>query len=213
MNYQKIYTDLILKSSTDDRIRNKHIYYEGHHIIPRCMGGPDDITNITLLTPREHFIAHLLLVKIHPLNNKLIYALNMMCVGNNRKQTNRTYGWIRELINVNNKPMLGRKHTDETKQKMSAAQSKENNHFFGKKHSDETKRKMKDAKKGKPGWSKGIEKSEDHRRKISETMKIKSASGDIINGMSGRKHTEESKKRMSETRKKNNIKEIPIISS
>lgn len=37
------------------------IYTERHHIVPVCMGGPDDSTNLVRFTAREHFVAHRLL--------------------------------------------------------------------------------------------------------------------------------------------------------
>lgn len=40
--------------------------------------------------------------------------------------------------------MLGKKHSVETRVKMSKLQSKENNHFYGKQHSEETKKKIKE---------------------------------------------------------------------
>jgi len=44
---------------------------------------------------------------------------------------------------------LGKKHTEETKQKISAAMKGKNNPFYGKEHTIETKQKMSEAKKGK----------------------------------------------------------------
>lgn len=38
--------------------------YEKHHIIPKCLQGSNDATNIVKLTIREHFICHVLLTKI-----------------------------------------------------------------------------------------------------------------------------------------------------
>ena len=35
-----------------------------HHIVPRSLGGKDDTTNLVNLTPREHFIAHMLLSRM-----------------------------------------------------------------------------------------------------------------------------------------------------
>lgn len=95
MDYNNHYTRLI------DRAKNRKLtgYAEKHHIIPRCLGGGDDVVNITKLTAREHFIAHLLLIKIHPNNIKLIFALNMMCCkswANTHRTHNRMYGWLRE---------------------------------------------------------------------------------------------------------------------
>lgn len=42
-----------------------------HHIIPKHMGGSDDITNITYLTVKEHQIAHFLLWKMYNNPNDL----------------------------------------------------------------------------------------------------------------------------------------------
>ena len=38
---------------------------EKHHILPKSLGGSNDPTNLAWLTPREHYICHLLLVKIY----------------------------------------------------------------------------------------------------------------------------------------------------
>jgi hypothetical protein len=95
MNYNLIYTSLI------NRAKSRQIsgYVETHHILPRCMGGLDDPSNLVKLTAREHFIAHMLLVKIHPSNLKLVKAVAMMCAGQHeRKLTNRLYGNIRTLF-------------------------------------------------------------------------------------------------------------------
>jgi len=77
MNYSKIYEQLILKSKN----RKLTCYTEKHHIIPRCMGGNDKIENIAILTAREHFLAHKLLVEIYPNNHKLLYSLWLMAIG------------------------------------------------------------------------------------------------------------------------------------
>lgn len=39
--------------------------YEFHHVIPRCVGGDDSEYNVIPLTPREHFLAHYLLLTIY----------------------------------------------------------------------------------------------------------------------------------------------------
>ena len=35
--------------------------HDAHHVIPRCLGGTDDKSNLVELTAREHFIVHKLL--------------------------------------------------------------------------------------------------------------------------------------------------------
>jgi hypothetical protein len=97
MNYQKHYNQLIARANN----RLVDGYCESHHIIPRCLGGDDSTSNLVNLTAREHFIAHLLLVKIYPKNKGLICAVQFMCAGQSeRKHTNRTYGWIRKQLSL-----------------------------------------------------------------------------------------------------------------
>lgn len=67
-----------------------------HHIIPKCIGGTNDRNNIVALTPEEHYVAHQLLVKIHPTNDKLIFAAHRMGTSNNK-----LYGWLRRAHNAN----------------------------------------------------------------------------------------------------------------
>ena len=64
MNYQKLYDDIILKGQNAARSK-KTGYYEEHHILPKCLGGLNTKDNLVLLTPREHFIVHFVLWKIH----------------------------------------------------------------------------------------------------------------------------------------------------
>lgn len=61
MNYRKIYNNLVEKR----RALKPHGYTERHHIIPKSLGGSNEISNLVDLTAREHFIAHLLLSKMY----------------------------------------------------------------------------------------------------------------------------------------------------
>ena len=78
MNYLKIYNDLIEKAKIENVKNNE--YYEIHHIKPRSLNGSDDDKNLVKLTFRQHYVAHELLVKIHPDCKKLIHALWMMTI-------------------------------------------------------------------------------------------------------------------------------------
>ena len=102
MNYNKHYNNIITKAKS--RIMNG--YVEKHHILPKCLGGTDDVNNLVILTPEEHYLAHLLLVKIYPNNSSLIYAARMMCVGSkNHSRNNKMYGWLKkEYSKVEKKP-------------------------------------------------------------------------------------------------------------
>ena len=102
MNAEKIYCQLIERSQ--NQIRNKaNAYFEQHHILPKCLGGSDCVDNLVLLTAREHFIAHILLTKIHPHNAKIAYALHMMSVrsdtvGERNKINSRLYSQAKNAL-------------------------------------------------------------------------------------------------------------------
>ena len=131
MDYKKHY-DLLVT-----RAKNRVIegYVEKHHIIPKCIGGLDTTDNIAILTPEEHFLAHQLLVKLHPGNRDLIYAAQLMTVHHSdRRMNNKLFGWLRKQCalamsvqtkkwfaeNGHPKGMLGKKHSVESKTKVIA---------------------------------------------------------------------------------------------
>lgn len=94
MNYKKHYNLLIERAKT----RKLEGYYERHHIIPKCMGGSDCKENLVLLTAREHYVAHQLLVKIYPNNSSILYAARMMTVSSitQARSHNRLYEWLKK---------------------------------------------------------------------------------------------------------------------
>lgn len=92
MNYQRIYTNIIKRGQN----RILEGYKEKHHIVPRCLGGTNDASNLVSLTPEEHYLCHLLLVKIHPNNIRLVKAAMFMVSSNdNLKRNNKAYGWLK----------------------------------------------------------------------------------------------------------------------
>ena len=70
-----------------NRAKNRTIYgyTEKHHITPRSLGGTDDNDNLVKLTPKEHFVCHLLLTKmtIGNARYKMNFALHMLSNANN----------------------------------------------------------------------------------------------------------------------------------
>lgn len=146
MNYQKIYNQIIERAKKENRVKNKGIYYEAHHIVPKCMEGEgkyhqwNSHPNIILLTPREHFLCHMLLCRIYPDNEKLKYALWSMCNKNDLKKlsyniTPKTYEMLKhQQSEVHRKNRIGKKHSEETKQKQRNAK-------LGIKQSEEHKQK------------------------------------------------------------------------
>ena len=146
--------------------REKPIVCESHHIVPKSLGGKNDIDNLAFLTPREHFIAHGLLLKMveqQKHKRSMAYAFARMKVSNNKTGYSRIgngklYETIRKSVSNlysgknnpfygdkrfigDNNPFYGKKHTDETKQKIRQQEKRyrEKNPFYGKKHTDETK--------------------------------------------------------------------------
>lgn len=82
--YSRWYEQLIQKAG--NRILDKGIYTEGHHIIPKSWGGPDIKSNIVRLLPREHYIAHALLWKMYvpqQYHIKMTHAFNAMSIMKN----------------------------------------------------------------------------------------------------------------------------------
>lgn len=76
---------------------------------------------------------------------------------------------------------------------------KGNKFGLGKKHSPETKKKIAVSRIGTPSPAKGIPKSEEQKRKISESLS-RSIRGEK-NPFWGKHHTEETKKKISETKR------------
>ena len=107
MNYQQIYNNIITRARNEQsngiRKKKNGTYYEGHHPLPKCLKKEDNKDTV-LLIAREHFICHMLLCEIYPDNNKLRYALWMMCNCKNKKQqriykiSSRQYEYIRQLF-------------------------------------------------------------------------------------------------------------------
>lgn len=95
MNYERIYNELISNALERNYTKCKTtISLETHHIVPRCIGGTDDSSNLVNLTIREHIIAHLLLAKIH--GGKLWYAANAMHMGRPMFKSSKALAIIRE---------------------------------------------------------------------------------------------------------------------
>lgn len=107
MNYKQIYKRIIKNAKNKNRKKYptkhpKYQYFENHHIIPRvlCKGKPwmNNKVNLVLLTAREHYICHQLLVKIFPNNPNLIYTCFWFA---NKKQgehiNSKMYQWVKEL--------------------------------------------------------------------------------------------------------------------
>lgn len=190
MNYQKIYDSLIARGK--NRVLPPGTYTERHHIIPKCIGGSNDEANLVSLLPEEHFVAHQLLIKLHPENSKLVFAALYMTVKSptTRRANNKLYGWLRRLHAISiSKLLTGIKRkpfSEEHRTKLSNAhrgkplsKAHRDAQSMGKKGkplSELTKAKRPSKGNGKPA-------SEERKRKISESQKGKKLSDDHLKNL------------------------------
>lgn len=85
MNYKKIYYNIIVKAKIEQLENHRPVYqyskyrqknYEFHHILPRSLFPNSNKikSNVIPLSPKEHFICHILLNKIYP-SKEMAYAV------------------------------------------------------------------------------------------------------------------------------------------
>ena len=117
---------------------------EIHHIVPKSLGGSNNISNLTSLTTREHFICHWLLTKIYREGEahwKMINALRFMRAENanqkrySNKITARVYSKLKQEYSKlqsdrysgAGNPMYGRPVSEEVRKGRSERASGDNN--------------------------------------------------------------------------------------
>lgn len=145
MDYQAVYDRLIERA----HCRVREGYSERHHIIPRCLGGSNAKTNLVRLTAEEHFVAHQLLVKLHPGHLGLVSAVYAMINQGKiiRTPNNKIFGWIRRRMS---QAMTGTKRPPEVGRKISQARM---GMIFTEEHRANISR-------GRSGWQRPAEVSE-----------------------------------------------------
>jgi len=123
-------------------------------------------------------------------------GLNLLSGGNHFKASDETKEKMSNASKGNTK-WLGKKHTDESKIKMSLSQK-------GRKTSDEAKEKMSKIRKGRTAWNKGIKHTEETKIKMRISAPKTHSLEHIVNNRNaqkGKKHTEESKLKISAAHK------------
>lgn len=86
MNYSLAYQRLIANAKARACPNG---YVEKHHILPKALGGSDDSSNLVALTAKEHFVAHMLLAKMH--GGLMWQAIIVMKGGKNRYCNGRLF--------------------------------------------------------------------------------------------------------------------------
>lgn len=183
--YSKWYFSIIKKAKSLNRQKGSGIYYENHHVIPKCkpFNGSNGKENLVLLLPREHFLCHWLLVKMCVNKDqeiKMKYAITRMMKNN---KITHAHAWSKWQYDINAKirikimkdkhsicqsPMQGKTHSEETKERMRISKL---GIKLGK-YKDRTKEHSENISKALIGKSNGP-RTEETKRKISESQKGK----------------------------------------
>lgn len=152
MNYLKAYCNLIRKAESRIPLED---YKERHHTFPKSIFGANK--RIVIFTPREHYIAHLLLEKIcikrYGIVDERTRKMTLACImmrNRSEKYNSHLYEQVRKRHSENmkarmegkNNPNYGIPCSEERKQKIKEAK-------LGKKASQKTKDKMSKTRKGK----------------------------------------------------------------
>lgn len=210
MDYKKVYDLIILNAKYDNRIKLRssdegYIYYERHHIIPKCLGGDNSKENLVLLTAKEHFLAHKLLVEIYPENSKIFWAFHRMFFSDSNRKikiNSREYLRLKILSSIN----LSKLHKGKViNQKQIEFLKKRNkgsgNPMFGKISYNRGKTFSTEVRNKVSQSLKGRKFTEEHKKNISICKK--GVNIGVNNPNFGNRMSEESKKRISEKNKGN----------
>lgn len=142
--YYKTYMNLVTKAKTAGRIKQPNDGFEEHHILPSCMGGRSNKANLVAFTPKEHFVAHRLLMKCTEGKAKMQMACAWFFMSNKRKYNSRgveAYRLARKkACSGTNCPAYGKKpfFSEEHRRKISEAGK-------GREFSPEAKEKIRQA--------------------------------------------------------------------
>lgn len=163
--YTKTYFKIVNSRQSMHRSK-KDSYFESHHIVPRCLGGDNKKTNLVLLTAKEHYICHLLLIKMTEGKARSKMCLGLKCLSQmkNHKQHRKTTSRMFERFRIEANKAISENH---------ARLSGPANPQYGKpspnrgvKMSDEQKNKISNALKNH-------ERSETHKQSLIENHRCR----------------------------------------
>lgn len=174
MDYLKIYESIIKNAKLENRKRHQGIYYENHHILPKCLNGTDDEDNLVLLTGKEHFICHKILTVLYPNNRKIALAFHKMAFsGRDYGITCRDYERARQLISeipvsLEQREKIGKRTRGKSYEELYGEKAEEQKEkrrqaLLGKKHTKERRKKNSESHKGNIPWNRGLTKETDER--------------------------------------------------
>lgn len=94
MDYESHYDRLVEKYGTWEK--PKGIYTERHRKVPGCLGGKYEKGNAFYMNARAHFVAHLMLAKIHPGEINMLRAASIAGIKNGFKLSGRLHAKLKE---------------------------------------------------------------------------------------------------------------------
>ena len=98
-------------SNAKSRVLDAKTYKEKHHIVPKSFGGNNAESNLVNLTAREHFICHLLLIKMTTAEHrrKMVFAAwrlsHPKTLEHGLKINSRTYAILKLQVSIAHKNM------------------------------------------------------------------------------------------------------------
>jgi hypothetical protein len=173
--YTKWYYNIVDYRKKFPLLKNK----EKHHIVPKSLGGDNSHSNLVNLSPREHFVCHLLLTKMLTSTNKkkMVHAFWRICNCKKYSINSRLYEKARiehSICMAESKKGIKRKpFSDKWRENMSLS-------HIGKKviltqKGLEGKRTGGEKRKGLEPWNKGkcAPYSEETLKKMSENFSLR----------------------------------------
>ena len=132
--YYNWYSNIIIKAQSEPRKKGNMVYYERHHIIPKSMGGSNSKDNLVLLTAKEHYICHYLLIKFTKSGGlyKMVHAFRMINIQSiNNYSNSRLYESCKETFSkLHSKYLSGNVLSEDTKRKISESHRGSKNYLF-----------------------------------------------------------------------------------
>lgn len=196
MDYQKVYRRIVERGQVREPIKGE--YYETHHIVPKCMGGGEEMENLTALTAREHFISHWLLARIYPSHQGITYSFWSMCVhtfgdfGERYIPSSRAYEEAREFFSKNHSDKIREKWQDPEHRKKVKNSLKE---FWSSPDAESTRKTH--SQNGKRIWQ-----DESYRSNQSDKANSNWSNPEYISKQMRSRSKEEYRKKLSDSQRK-----------
>ena len=161
--------------------------YHKHHIIPKHIGGTDDPSNIVRLTVTEHAEAHRILFENYGRWQDEIAWKGLSGIIGSEEAVSAAIRFGR----------IGKKHTEETKQKIRMRK-------LGKKSSEKTKKLLSEMRSGNKHWNYGRHQSVESKEKNrNSNIKRRKMNPELFSPPPSHKdvlHSEETKQKMRNAR-------------